>query len=790
MTWVQRVGTWFLRVQKYVAALASGVVVALIAGIAIFAMVPHGGLVLPLPWLLFSVVLGVLSLWVLLMSAVAAGPLARLGVALVVAIVVFRYIESSPQGGYFDLFGPLGFILKPLGNWLASAGLGNFDSVLWRANLLGGLIVLAAYPLFRAGFGSIGSFVGRIIGLLWQSFRGTDEEPQNERAKARKQREEAEIADFFTNLTTRHAMLGLTILAVMLIILMLPVLFAVEALSDRQGWENLRVLENGEHVVWAAPLLLILELTAISLRNIPWRGPKSAPVEVPIADGRIPQIDQLFQRLRKIADSKVIYAHPKSGMLTARRTAIGKPLVNPKRSSTNSASRVLDGMQRLSSLDPGRLGLISGPLDQFLNDDHTKGAKRLSVAEGLTTDHYLLFALLISHVLDDGGTFLVVAPDDLMTDVRSNLNEALSHCGIGFAISEFEVSGFRPSESELFNLIFVSESRLHGELVDKPEQFAGFLERLRLVFLLETLDMDLGWLRLRLLSLWQLADYQQVRVVVQSANSARLTEIIGLVATQGGSGDVVPIALANASARATHVLMFDDTDELREKIRPHVLSDIHQRISTPVMLALESLLHDCQPIVYKTNLDPADATLVETEWRNQVTSLMKNQDELDDFHRNDEALGALNYELFRAHLRRDDAPATVIAWDTHNFLAVKDRNYNFFRASAFLVQILSKPYPMRDFLREIDDDLEGFDRELRTIFLPHAPRLAGGVAELTYLTVEAMRRSEGLTRSHFKTIRATVPKAGFLHSAGIGTDRSGIERLFVLQRLEDRLGVI
>jgi hypothetical protein len=789
--WFHRVAAWFRRVRKYVVALAAGVVAALVAGTLIFSMVPHSGFVfpLPVPWLLFSIALGVLALWVLLTPAAAAGPLARLAVAFVVSVAVFWYVDGSPQGGYFDRFGPLGFIFKPLGNWLASVGLENFDSVMWRANLLGGLFVLAVYPFVRASLGTLFSAIGWVMRWLWQSLRGTDDEPQNARAKASKERQEAEDADFFTNLTTRHAMLGITILAVMLVVLMLPVLLALETLADRQGWEIVRVLESGEHVVWAPPLLLILELTAISLRNIPWRGPELRPVYIEVSERRIPQIDQLFQRLRKIAGSKVIFDHPKAGMRPIERTTAAKPAVHLNSSSRNSASRVLEGMQRLSSLDPGRLGQIGGPLDQFLNEDHTKGAKRLAVAEGLTTDHYLLFALLISHVLDDGGTFLVVAPDDLITDVRSSLNEALSRCGVGFAVSEFEVSGFLPPESELFNLIFVRESRLHSELLDKSKQFAGFLERLRLVFLLETVDMDLGWLRLRLLSLWQLADYQHVRVVVQSANSTRLTEIIGLVATQGGSGDVVPIALANASTRATHVIMFDDTDDLREKMRPHVLSSIRQPVSAPVMLALESLLHDCPPIVYKTNLDPADATQVETKWRDHVTSLMSNQDALDDFHRNDEALGALNYELFRTHLRRNDSPATVIAWDTHNFLAVKDRNYNFFRAKAFLVQILSKPYPMRDFLREIDDDPEGFDQGKRTIFLPHAPRLAGGIAELTYLTVEAMRRGKGLTRSHFKTILATVPTGHFLRSAGIGTDRSGIERLLVLERLEDRLGV-
>jgi hypothetical protein len=788
--WFHRVRAWFRRVRKYVVAIVAGVIAALAAGVLILSisLVPHSGflLLLPLPWLLFSIVLGVLTLWVLLTSAGAAGPLARLAVALIVSVAVFWYVESGPQGGYFDRFGPLGFIVKPLGNWLTSAGLANFDSVLWRVSLLGGLFVLAIYPFIRASLGGIFSVIGWIVSWLWQSLRGTDDEPRNARAEANRMREESENADFFTNLTTRHAMLGLTTIAVMLVVLMLPILLSLETWAGRQGWQFLRVLESGEHVVWASPLLLILELTAISLRNIPWRGPEDRPVYTEVSEQRPPQIDQLFQRLRKIADRSVIFFHPKTGMRAVERTKAARPAVRRKNASTDNAARVLDGMQRLSSVDPGRLGQIGGPLDQFLNADDKRGAKRLAIAEGLTTDHYLLFALLISHELDDGGAILVVAPDDLLSDVRSNLKEALARCGVGFAISEFEVSGFRPSESELFNLIFVRESLLHRELLDDSKDFAGFLERLRLIFLIEAADMDLSWLRLRLLSLWQLADYRRTRIVVQSANSTRLNEIIGLVATQGGSWDGTEIALASTSTRATHVLMFDDTDDLRGAMRPNVISGIRQQMSVPVMLAFESLLHDCPPIVYKTNLDPADAAQIESQWGANVTSLQRNQEDLDAFHRSDEALTELNRDLFRRHLRRTDTPATVIAWDTHNFLAVKDRNYNFFRAKAFLVQILSKPYPMRDFLRQIDDDPEGFDQARRSIFLPHAPRLAGGLAELTYLTVEAMRRGKGLTRSQFKTILATVPTGRFLHSAGIGNDRSGIERLLVLQRLDDR----
>jgi hypothetical protein len=92
---------------------------------------------------------------------------------------------------------------------------------------------------------------------------------------------------------------------------------------------------------------------------------------------------------------------------------------------------------------------------------------------------------------------------------------------------------------------------------------------------------------------------------------------------------------------------------------------------------------------------------------------------------------------------------------------------------------------MRDLLRAIDDDPGSTDHDNRGMFLPHAPRLAGGIAELAYLTVEAMRRGGGLSRSQFKRILATVSKGQFLQSAGIGNDVSGIKRLLALQRRQD-----
>jgi hypothetical protein len=519
------------------------------------------------------------------------------------------------------------------------------------------------------------------------------------------------------------------------------------------------------------------------LRDIPGRpNPAAKPILDSPDDLSPPRISELFEKLRTMAGGSVIFSQSKdAGRVTPPASVPSSSRSRRSRSAANDAcARVVDGMRRLSKLEPARLAQISGPLDQFLGGGG-QGAKRLAIAEAVTSDHYLLFALLVSHVLDDGGTFLVVAPDDLLPNVKSSLNDALSRCGVGFAISDFEIVGHAPPESGLVNLVFVPEGFLHTGLLNNSEHYSGFLERLRLVFLMEVADMDLSWLRLRLLSLWQVANYQSTRIVMQSSSSVRLNEIIGLVATEGGTGEPIPIALTSASTHATHVLMFDDTEDLRTAMT----YGVRHAVSAPVMLALESQMHDCPPILYKTNLDPADVVQVESNWRSEVTRLMQVHDDSADARRA-EALAAINRTLFRSHLLSSDAPATVIAWDTYNFLAVKDRNYNYFRAKDFLVQILSKPYPMRDFLLASSEDPEGFDWSEREIFLPHAPRLAGGVAELAFLVVEAMRRGKGLTRSQFKEILATVTKGQFLQSAGIGNDASGIERLLGLQRVAGR----
>src|ERR1043166_3616337 len=755
----------------------------------------------PWPWLVFAVLVPLLAVLSLIIPVVAAGAMPRVTTALSVFLASLLYMNHfASDSRLFDQFGPLKIVLQPVSGWLNANGLGSFDTVMWRASLIGGIALLAVYPLVRLALGSALAYVARVFLVMWGLIRGIDTDFLGAGRLA------AAAEGFFANLSTRHVTLGVLAVSIAFVILMPSVLILAQTAMEQRGIFAFHMIESGERIAWAGSLVLLLEMTAITLRNIPYAAAPTRPLQTNEFEPRQPQVDRLYERLNEIAGKDttgknlVLLADNRTARqrVNPAAAARGQDVSSLRRRAPDQpegpAKLVLDGLARVSKLEPGRIAQIAGPLDDFLSED--ADAARLALGEGLTENHYLLFAQLLSHALDNGGTALIIAPDDLLPDVRSSIDAALAASKLTFAVSAHEVSGHRPPESELFNLVLARESFFHAGFLRLADNFANVLDRLRMIFLIEVADMNLAWLRLRLLSLWQLTDYERIRMVVQSSSSTRLSEIIALLATQGGTGAVHYIALAPTSAGASHVMVFDARDRLRQNLQSLALLGLDTPISAPVTLSFESIRYDCNPIIHKTDLDPPDAAQLEGNWSREVSMLTRQQSILSEAENAVPALQQLGHAPFRTHLHRNDKPSTVIARDTYNFLAMTDRNYNFFGAKAFLVQVLSKNYPMRDYLQDLEQrrienrTVGELDQEDRRIFFPHAPRLAGGVAELAYLTVEAMRGGRALTRSQFRNILDTVPTAKFLESAGIGDDRSGVERIFQLQRVDDRLSVL
>ena len=767
------------KLRTYVTSTAVAAGVVFFLGTLLLAMAGggHALLAMMLPWVIFALAVGGLALAILLMPAFGAGPLARSTLAIVVlpvSIWVFTGHPGATVRRVVDPFGPLEDIWGAIGSWLSASGLGLLDSVRWRISLVGGLAVLAGYLVLRLTLAPALSAVGGLFRRVLRQWHGVGADDEADLPPP------PGLDAFFVNLGARHFMLFMSTVMVGFVVLMPPALLALDA-SGLYG-SGSHAVEAGEHVAWAGSLVLVLELTALALRDV-LHPPRPDPAEAePRTSRPLPRVEELFRRLQQLAGEFVVYAHPSNA------EAPSAPRVAPSSDGSRRGSAayrgdgpsasVVEGLARVSDLSPIKIEQVARVLDQFL-DPRTQ-ATSIALMEGLTTTHYELFALLVTHALDDGGTALVVAPDELVADVLARFDAALAACGLSFAVSILEATVNPPPEDELFNVVVVGESLFEVAFLRHADNFEGMLGRLSIILLLEVVDMDLGWLRLRLFSLWQLIDYERTRVVVQSSSSHHLDDVVSLVARRGAKRLHQSLSLTPSSRRATHVLVFDDCEKLRDDLQRKVFTGLPQALPAALFLAFESSRFDCEPILHRASLDPLDATRVKSGWSDSVNILTRNDKVLAGLENAGRALVGLSGDRFRPQPGPFDEPATVIGWDTANFLSMQERNYNFFEAESFLVQILSKNYPMREFLRGFEQ-LDGPNKATqRRIFLPQVPRLAGGVTELLYLVTRAMLRKQGLTRTQFKHMLETIPAGRFVERAGIGNDRSGIDVLLRL----------
>src|SRR6202021_3047302 len=95
---------------------------------------------------------------------------------------------------------------------------------------------------------------------------------------------------------------------------------------------------------------------------------------------------------------------------------------------------------------------------------------------------------------------------------------------------------------------------------------------------------------------------------------------------------------------------------------------------------------------------------------------------------------------------------------------------------------------MLKFLGGVEGSPSGSDHDnARDLFRRHVPRLAGGIAELAYVAMHGMHRKQGLRRSQFKLILDTIAEGRLVESAGIGNDRSGIDRVLQLHEVQSQV---
>jgi hypothetical protein len=759
--------TSLLTYAKWTVAVAG---ITLAAGFVLLALGNGSGLLhlVLWAWFIFALCVGVGALLVLLLPAAGAGPLARTTFA-VIFLLATLWLQRPMRGMANGVTGPLADLWSTIGDWL-SGGLANFDTVSWRVSLAGGVVILFVYPFLRLAITPLMSWAGKLLGSLAREFRAVNFGRDDEKRASRG------VEEFFANLSARHFMLLTSALSVSFVILLPPVLLYVDTIHLYGVSKD--IFDAGEHIAWVGSLVLVLELTSLTLRDASRKPDPEQTESRSAAPRRRPHVDELYRRLTELAGDHIVYA-------AASKAATRPELSEVEQSQgqavqNNGPSKVVfDDLPASATLTLSKINQLRPVVDRFL--DPAARAPRIALSESLTSDHYLIFAGFVRHALDNGGTVLVIAPDELLPEVRKSLEVALTARGLTFAVSAFDATANPPPEDELFNLVLIKESLFETGFLHFADNYDSMLARAALIFLIEAADMDLGRLRLRLFSLWQLIEHNRSRLVIQSSSSRDLNSIVSLIAQQGGLGAPEWISLTRSSRRATHVLMLDDCQGLQRELQSKLFAGLPAMLPTAVSLAFESARLDCEPIIHRSALDPLDVVKLEYEWGRAVDALGRNDDLRSNLENADYAIERMSGSRFRAHMSPTDQPATVIGWDTANFLSMRERNYNFFQADAFLVQILSKNYPMRKFLRDFEQKVdEPGQAAQRRIFLPQVPRLAGGVYELAYLVAHAMLRKGGLTRTQFKHILETIPDPRFVDNAGIGNDRSGLEVLLRL----------
>src|SRR5262249_13167935 len=111
---------------------------------------------------------------------------------------------------------------------------------------------------------------------------------------------------FFANLPARHSMLFIAAISIGFVILLPPTIYVLNLIDLFQY--GMHINDAAEHIAWAPSLILVLELTALTLRDVIMSaGAKGQEPGRPDRPEPPPRIEELYQRLQEIAGGFVVY---------------------------------------------------------------------------------------------------------------------------------------------------------------------------------------------------------------------------------------------------------------------------------------------------------------------------------------------------------------------------------------------------------------------------------------------------------------------------------------------------
>lgn len=531
------------------------------------------------------------------------------------------------------------------------------------------------------------------------------------------------------------------------------------------------------------------------------------PTPVPSLDAYRSAIDERLATAVRARPTIVLPARP-----TVLREA---PVLGP---ATRAHAEKL-----AKALDRSELARWHDAVHRFVADGD---GRNIVILDPLSRMHYAFLVEAMSHVQERGRGVLVLTPQATAETHFADLSDAFSiHCRDitqSFWVDVGDGGGSPKDGTTIETILLATDRTLQRRIVERDaEVFAGVVERLGLIVLLDAHLFDLTRLRLQLAILFQRAPATDIRVVAQAAAWRGMeSELDRIFAATGRRGVRLPTTRAT-EARLEALVIENSTrarDALIDGFYRALPADSGTSSGRPYVAPASRKELEPLPILARLALRPpfgfhvGDLALIDADRRDSGRRWLQAGTRLEAAEAAEAAKAArvspprgeraaakerpaaeeraASSDLEDLYVRRVSHPdpdaraRLLLVQDRTNLIDVLGTLAAASTTGVRLALVACEAYPLRDYMAARVADGH-FDPAQDHDTTPIAPRPAVGLRELARLLLAEMAAGDGLPTADGRRLRGVTRSRAVELFAALGN-----RRLAIAHRLSPtRLGI-
>ena len=401
------------------------------------------------------------------------------------------------------------------------------------------------------------------------------------------------------------------------------------------------------------------------------------------------------------------------------------------------------------------------------------------IEETLTRAHLAVVAELCRNEQDNGQLTLIVCPEvdcdqfekALLNHYDSNL-EALGYEGVRF---DGQMS-LRPSALPAF--LTVSEKDFEAYALTQFDTLPEWSRTIGAIVLVNAQDMDLSRLQIGFRQLWTRIDEETVGAVCLTSGVRGAKDLASLVMSDRRKAVFEPLSLGDSNDTERTVIVWRDDSDLGREVAgtPEFARHVSPAIDTLAGLQLHvwskefaTCLMDPEGLIDRTAVENLERSLTGGALGTVRRFADGSASTLGSYYAEDRAADREGIDVVFSNEDGD-----LITTMTRSFLVDRPGNT--------LVNIVSRDWPLRDYVLEAMLALGKNSNILQSDVTPMAPRPDGGLQEVLYRLLSALRR-EPMTADEIHAGYIGRLPAQVLATLDASPRRKGLEKLF-----EDLIG--